>query len=74
LEEMLRGVERELAERKEEIDRVVVQRRAMQEEVAGEIGALEEGWKKGVGRVLETEVAAEGVRREILERRREGAR
>jgi pre-mRNA-splicing factor SPF27 len=27
-----------------------------------------------VGRVLETEVAAEGVRREILERRREGAR
>jgi pre-mRNA-splicing factor SPF27 len=34
---------------------------------------LEEGWKRGVGRVLEVEVAAEGVRRQILERRREGA-
>ena len=74
LEDVLRGLERELAERKTEIDILVVERRNAQEAVGGEVKGLEEGWRKGVGRVLETEVAAEGVRREILERRRRGAR
>jgi pre-mRNA-splicing factor SPF27 len=70
----LRGLERELAERKTEIDEVVIERKDAQEAVGGEVKGLGEVWKSGVGRVLETEVAAEGVRREILERRREGAR
>merc|ERR1712093_739654 len=61
LEDVLRALERELEEKR------------AQEEVGGEIKGLEETWKRDVGRVLETEVAAEGVRREILERRREGA-
>jgi pre-mRNA-splicing factor SPF27 len=74
LEDVLRGLERELAERKAEIDRVVIERKNAQEAVGGEVKGLEEAWKRGVGRVLETEVAAEGVRREILERRRQGAR
>ncbi|KAE8454072.1 hypothetical protein EG329_007850 [Mollisiaceae sp. DMI_Dod_QoI] len=74
LEDILRGLERELDERKKEIDLVVVERKTAQEAVGGEMKGLEEGWKRGVGRVLEVEVAAEGVRREILERRREGAR
>ncbi|PVH80577.1 BCAS2 family protein [Cadophora sp. DSE1049] len=73
LEDVLRALERELEERKAEIDGVVIERKRAQEEVGGEIRGLEETWRKGVGRVLETEVAAEGVRREILERRREGA-
>ncbi len=73
LEDVLRALERELEERKAEIDGVVIERKRAQEEVGGEIKGLEETWKRGVGRVLETEVAAEGVRREILERRREGA-
>lgn len=74
LEDLLKDVERELAERKTEIDNVVLSRQGAQESVGGEIKGLEEAWKRGVGRVLETEVAAEGVRREVLERRREGAR
>jgi pre-mRNA-splicing factor SPF27 len=74
LEDILRGLERELAERKVEIDEVVIERKNVQEAVGGEVRGLEETWKRGVGRVLETEVAAEGVRREILEKRREGAR
>jgi pre-mRNA-splicing factor SPF27 len=74
LEDILRGLETELAERKVEIDEVVIERKNAQEAVGGEVRGLEETWKRGVGRVLETEVAAEGVRREILERRREGAR
>jgi len=73
-EDVLRGLEKELAERKAEIDGVVIERKNAQEAVGGEVKGLEEAWKRGVGRVLETEVAAEGIRREILERRREGAR
>lgn len=71
-EDVLRDLERELEERKREIDEVVIQRRAAQEGVRGEVQGLSEAWRKGVGRVLETEVAAEGVRREVLERRRAG--
>lgn len=74
LEDILRGLERGLSERKVEIDEVVIERKNAQEAVGGEVRGLEETWKRGVGRVLETEVAAEGLRREILERRREGAR
>ncbi|KAF4637848.1 hypothetical protein G7Y89_g257 [Cudoniella acicularis] len=74
LEDVLRGLERELAERKAEIDGVVIERKNAQEGVSAEIKGLEEGWKRGVGRVLETEVAAEQLRREILEKRRQGAR
>lgn len=73
LEDILRGLERELESRKAEIDGVVIERKNAQDAVAGEMRGLEEGWRRGVGKVLETEVAAEGLRREILEKRREGA-
>lgn len=73
LEDILRSLERELEERKKEIDLLVIERKTAQEAVGGEMRGLEEAWKRGVGRVLETEVAAEGLRREILERRRAGA-
>ncbi|KAF8865034.1 hypothetical protein BDZ45DRAFT_471466 [Acephala macrosclerotiorum] len=74
LEDILRGLERELEERKKEIDLIVVERKNAQENVGGEMKGYEEGWRRGVGRVLEVEVAAEGIRREILERRRAGAK
>ncbi len=74
LEDVLRALERELESRKTEIDGVVIERKNAQEAVAGEVKGLEEGWRRGVGKVLETEVAAEGVRREILEEMRKGAR
>ncbi|QSZ31645.1 hypothetical protein DSL72_001212 [Monilinia vaccinii-corymbosi] len=73
LEDILKGLEQEVAAKKDEIDVVVIGRKNAQEAVEAEIKGLEDGWKKGVGRVLETEVAAEGVRREILVRRRAGA-
>ena len=73
LEDILKSLEKELSERKTEIDLLAVERSNAQEAVGGEVKGLEEGWKRGVGKVLETEVAAEGVRREILERRRMGA-
>jgi pre-mRNA-splicing factor SPF27 len=73
LEAILRSYEQDLAATKTEIDHVVIERKTAQDAVGGEITGLEETWKRGVGRVLETEVAAESVRGEILERRRAGA-
>jgi pre-mRNA-splicing factor SPF27 len=70
LEAELKALERELAQTKTEIDVLAVQRRKAQEEAGAEIHGLEETWKKGVGRVLETEIAAEGLRQEVLEQRR----
>lgn len=72
LEGALTALERELAERKTEVDRLAIERRRAQEGVAGEMRGLEEAWKRGVGSVLETEVAAEGLRGEIRERLRQG--
>ena len=73
LEDILRDLERELSKTKEETDSVNKSRKAGQEAVKGELDILEEGWRRGIGRVVEAEVAAEELRREILKKRREGA-
>ncbi|KAF2654455.1 hypothetical protein K491DRAFT_600900 [Lophiostoma macrostomum CBS 122681] len=73
LEDILKGIETELADLRRQNEEVETLRRSQQESVQGEITTLEETWKRGVGRVLETEVAAEGLRQQILERRRAGA-
>jgi pre-mRNA-splicing factor SPF27 len=70
LEAELMSLEKELAEVKRDIDGLAVRRRRMQEEAGGEIKTLEETWKTGVGRVLETEIAAERLRQRVLEERR----
>ena len=73
LEDILKALETDLAGMKAQVEATEAARRAQQENIKGEVVALEGSWKRGVGRVLETEVAAEGLRREILERRRAGA-
>ncbi|KAF1848872.1 uncharacterized protein K460DRAFT_364822 [Cucurbitaria berberidis CBS 394.84] len=73
LEDILKGIEAELADVRKQQEEVEMIRRSRQENVHGEITTLEETWKKGVGRVLETEVAAEGLKQQILEKRRAGA-
>ncbi|WYZ41590.1 hypothetical protein EsH8_V_000485 [Colletotrichum jinshuiense] len=70
LENELKTFEHELAETKRQIDVLTVARRRQQEEVAAELKGLEESWKKGVGRTLETEIAVEQLRREVLEEMR----
>lgn len=70
LDAELKALEAEVAASKREIDLVTIARRRLQDENGGEIRSLEETWKRGVGRVLETEVAAENVRREVLEARK----
>ncbi|KAF2707687.1 hypothetical protein K504DRAFT_458168 [Pleomassaria siparia CBS 279.74] len=73
LEDQLKALEAELAAVKKEQEETEEIRRGQQESVGGELRTLEETWKTGVGRVLETEVAAEGLKQQILERRRAGA-
>ncbi|KAF1941149.1 hypothetical protein EJ02DRAFT_348547 [Clathrospora elynae] len=73
LEDVLKGIEAELADVRKQQEDVEMLRRSQQDNVSGEIKTLEETWQKGVGRVLETEVAAEGLKQQILAKRRAGA-
>ena len=56
-----------------ELEGVERERREKQASVQGEVESLERGWREGVGRLIEVLAAAEGVKGEILERRRMGA-
>ncbi|KAI0455042.1 Pre-mRNA-splicing factor SPF27 [Xylaria acuta] len=69
----LAALERDLAAARREIDVVNIQRRRLQDEVGEELKGLEDTWKKGIGRVLETEVATETLRRQVLEKQRGAA-
>ncbi|TQW00275.1 hypothetical protein V2A60_001375 [Cordyceps javanica] len=64
-EAQLRALEAELAAARREVDLVNAARAARQNDVAAELRGLEDGWKARVGRVLETEVAVEELRRQI---------
>lgn len=69
-EQILKEVETELVRTKEELEQVNRERKATQLGAKDEIERLERSYREGVGRVLEVEVAAEGVRREVLAARR----
>lgn len=74
LETLLRDLEKEVEGLKREGEEVEAMRRGTQEGVGGEMAGLVRAWREGVGRLVEVQAAAEGVRREVLERRRAGAR
>ncbi|KKY30500.1 putative bcas2 family protein [Diaporthe ampelina] len=65
LEAELRALEREVAAARRAVDLVTLRRQRLQRDAGGEITGLDETWRRGVGRVLEAEVAAEGLRREV---------
>ncbi|KAL4780940.1 Pre-mRNA-splicing factor SPF27 [Aspergillus varians] len=73
LENILRVLEKELAETKEATESVNKQRKIAQESSQGELTGLEESWKRGVGAILDVELAAEALRLQILEQRRQYA-
>ncbi|KAI9752894.1 MAG: hypothetical protein M1815_000225 [Lichina confinis] len=73
MENILRRLEMELARVREQTHEVNKARKTSQESARGELEALDDGWRRGVGRVIEVEVAAEALRRDILERRRDQA-
>lgn len=74
LEDILRDLEKELAEQKENTENVNKARKAMQERSRGELVGLEETWKRGVGKVIEVQLATDGIKREIVERRKNKGR
>ncbi|KAK6841443.1 Pre-mRNA-splicing factor SPF27 [Apiospora arundinis] len=65
----LASLERDLAATKRDIELVNHARRQMQTEVGEELRGLDATWRRGVGRVLETEVAVERLRHDIEQRR-----
>ncbi|KAJ4265517.1 hypothetical protein NW762_004806 [Fusarium torreyae] len=67
LEAELQALERELAATKREVDIVNLERQKRQNAVGAEIKTLDDTWRAGVGRVLETEVAVEELRRKVRE-------
>ncbi|PYH41509.1 pre-mRNA-splicing factor SPF27 family protein [Aspergillus saccharolyticus JOP 1030-1] len=71
LEEILRGLEKELAETKAAAETVNKERKLAQEAQKAELDGLEETWKRGVGAILDVELAAEGLRMQILQQRRQ---
>lgn len=71
LEDILRGLEKELAETKEAAETVNKERKLAQEASKGELAGLEESWRKGVGATLDVELAAEALRMQILDQRRQ---
>lgn len=73
LENMLLQLETELKEISLVTDNVNKARKSAQEGSRGELLALEETWKQGIGRILEVEVACEELRNQILGKRRQQA-
>ncbi|KAF4999084.1 hypothetical protein FGRMN_2699 [Fusarium graminum] len=67
LEAELQALECELAATKREVDIVNLERQKRQTAVGAEIRTLDDTWRVGVGRVLETEVAVEELRGRIRE-------
>jgi pre-mRNA-splicing factor SPF27 len=74
LEDILHLLEKELGELKAATEDVNKSRKAAQEGSRGELDSLEATWKRGIGRIVEAEVAVEEVRQKILEKRRQQAR
>ncbi|KAK3065947.1 hypothetical protein LTR53_017863 [Teratosphaeriaceae sp. CCFEE 6253] len=72
LEDDLRALEREVEGAKGEVEGTQRARRERQEGARGEVLGLEAGWRGGLGRMMEVLAAGEGVRGEVLERRRAG--
>ena len=70
LEDILRDLEKELSKKKEAIENINKARKAAQEGSKAELVGLDETWKQGVGKIIEVQLATVGVRREILQRRR----
>lgn len=73
LEDELHTLEKDVEAQRIEAERVEQARRDQQSSIAEEMKVLEDTWRTGVGRMIETQAATEGLRQEILERKRHQA-
>jgi len=72
-EAVLQDLERELVGLKSETEEVNKARKAAQEQSKGELLTLQENWKRGIGKVLEIQVATDQLRHEMLDHQRQHA-
>ncbi|KAI5795286.1 Pre-mRNA-splicing factor SPF27 [Geopyxis carbonaria] len=72
LEDLLKSLEEELMNLKTQSEVTNKERKGAQKDVEVDIRRLEDRWKKGIGKVLEVELATESVRREIIRRQQKG--
>ncbi|ETI29579.1 hypothetical protein G647_02032 [Cladophialophora carrionii CBS 160.54] len=72
-EEILQGLERELAGLRSEAENVNKARKAVQEQSKAELLTLQENWKRGIGKILEIQVATDRLHRQTLEPQRRPA-
>lgn len=70
LDQILKSLDQELTALKEEVDDVNRERKAAQEGSKGEILALEDTWRKGIGRLIEVQLATDQLRQEIRQEKR----
>ncbi|PTB46375.1 uncharacterized protein TrAFT101_004163 [Trichoderma asperellum] len=73
LEDQLRSIERDLADTKRDIELVNAARAARQNDVKAEMQGLEQNWRAGVGRALETEIAVQELKDQIRQELRNRA-
>ncbi|KAM5468868.1 hypothetical protein MauCBS54593_004863 [Microsporum audouinii] len=73
LEDILRRMEKDLHEVTEATEAVNRERKLKQESVRGELAALDDTWRRGVSGTLDVEIAAEKLRRDILDMRHQQA-
>ncbi|OQO07018.1 hypothetical protein B0A48_07584 [Cryoendolithus antarcticus] len=73
LEDLLKGLEKEIEASRAEVEALEQERRQRQGESEAEVRGLDDAWREGVGKLIEVMAAAEGVRGDILEKRRAGA-
>jgi pre-mRNA-splicing factor SPF27 len=66
-------LEAELAEASASGEALAEERRVAQEAAAAEAAMLEDSWKKGIGGLVEVQLATEDLRRRALEARSQGA-
>lgn len=71
LEDILRGLEKELVDVRDRTDETHKARKGGQDYIRGELNALNESWREGIGKVIEVEAASEALRQAILQRRRD---
>lgn len=62
LDQVLKSLEQELNVLKEEVDEVNRSRKLAQEGSKGEILALDDTWRKGIGRLIEVQLAIDQLR------------
>lgn len=70
MEDELAALSREMDATKTQLDLCLLERKGAQEAIAGEMQSLGETWRRGIARIVETELAVEGLRGEMDKIRR----